>query len=289
MEYTIRLATPEDKAAIAPFTTDTFDWGDYVQERYDDWLADERSHNLVTTFEGAPIAFARSRMLSPTELWLQGGRVHPDHKGKQIIEGLTKAMETWGVSQGARISRNLIEDWNSPAQRSVEKQGYRKVSQWCFATREIKNRDPQPTGNGGKRVRGDERIRPASSAEAEPAYMAWSTSDLMRSGRSLFAADWAWRRLTLEDLNVSARNDALYESASGWAIITRTSEQFLNVSWMMTNPDDTFRLIRAILDWAIETDAKGLEFFAPATDEMTSAFDRIGCTTKPMSIWERSI
>lgn len=289
MGYSIRLATPGDKAAIAPFTTDTFDWGDYVQERYDDWLADESGHNIVTTFDGIPIGFARSRMLSPTELWLQGGRVHPDHRGNQVISGMTRAMEEWGAEQGARVSRSLIEDWNKPAQRSVERNGYRKVSQWYFATREIINRNPQPTGNGGKRVRGDERIRPASTAESDPAFMAWSTSDLMRAGRSLFATEWAWRRLTLDDLNESARNDSLYESASGWAIITRNLDQFLSVSWMMANPDDTFRLIRAILDWGIETDAKGLEFFAPVTEELTAALTRIGCTTKTMSIWERSI
>lgn len=289
MQYSIRKATATDKKAIAPFTTDTFDWGDYVQDRFDQWLADPASHNVVATLDGDPIGFARGVLPSPTELWLQGGRIHPDHRGNEVMDAMSTVIVDWAAHQGARVARALIEDWNTSSRRSIEKAAFREVSQWVYATREIINRDPQPTGNGGKRVRGDERLRPASSAETEPAFMAWSTSDLMRASRSLFAVNWVWRKLETDDLTLSAKEHSLFESASGWAIITRTVDQYMNVAWMMANPDDTFRLIRAVLDRAIETDAKGLHFFLPVLDETTAALNRIGCATKTMSIWEKSI
>ena len=51
----VRLARPDDHSAIAAFTQDTFDWGDYVADAFPRWLADENSAVLVAVddaFEG---------------------------------------------------------------------------------------------------------------------------------------------------------------------------------------------------------------------------------------------
>jgi hypothetical protein len=289
MDYLVRPATLADKTAIAPFVTDTFDWGDYVQDRYEDWLTDKASYNAVAVHDGAPIGFGRGLLSSPTELWMQSARVHPEHRGNQLNGLIGRQIVEWASIGGARVARLLIEDRDTASKRSVVKMGYREVSQWYFAVRDIINRDPQPTGNGGKRVRGDERLRPASTAETEPAFMAWSTSDLMRASRSLFTRNWVWRKLVVTDLEAAAKEQCLYESASGWAIITYTAGRDMTVSWMMSNPDDTFRLIRAILDRGVETDARGLQFFLPSLEEVEAALTRIGCTIKRMSIWEKAI
>jgi len=63
MDYLVRPATLADKTAIAPFVTDTFDWGDYVQDRYEDWLTDKASYNAVAVHDGANcLAYAYDRL-----------------------------------------------------------------------------------------------------------------------------------------------------------------------------------------------------------------------------------
>ena len=289
MDPIVRPARREDKRAIASFTKDTFDWGDYVAERWDDWLDADRSLMVVATDgDDVAIAMARAQLLSDRELWLQAARVHPDHRGEGIGGRMNAQLIVWGRAAGARIARLLIEDWNAAAQRQVAKSGYRRVASWVYAERDILLHDPAPTGNGGKRVPGEERLKPAPSAESGPAFMAWSTSELARAGRGLTANAWQWRTLVVEDLVEAARSRELYESPSGWAIIAHQGDH-MQVPWFMGTPDDTARLVRAILDRAIETNAEHLAIWAPVTDEVTYALERIGCRMHPSAVWERLI
>ena len=47
MSFSIRPARAGDKAAIASFTQNTFEWGDYVTDRFDEWLDDPKGVSIV--------------------------------------------------------------------------------------------------------------------------------------------------------------------------------------------------------------------------------------------------
>lgn len=286
--YTIRLARVTDKADLASFTQNTFQWGDYITDRFDEWLTSSDGHLLVAEYDGHAVAVTRGVLLSPSEMWLQGARVHPDHRGHGLSSQLAQRMFAWGHERGGEVVRVFIEDWNQAPQRLVTNDGYRRVSRWLFARRQIINRDPQPTGNGGQRVPGDERLRPAPSAEAEAAYMAWSTSDMARTARGLMTDRWTWRQLTVDDLRDAAPDGRFLEGATGWALADR-DRAALNVTWMMSSAEDTYRLVRALLDRAIETAATELRIWVPATRPLETALTRIGCELEPGSIWERAL
>lgn len=286
MEPVVRPARPEDKVAIASFTRDTFEWGDYVADRWDGWLAAGDSLMVVASTGDRAVAMARAQLLSENELWLQAARVHPDHRGQGLGGRMNEHLLEWGKESGARIARLLIEDWNEPAQRQVTKSGYRRVASWVFAERDISLHDPAPTGNGGKRVPGDERLKHAPSAEAGPAYMAWSTSELSRAGRGLIGLEWQWRTFVVDDLFAAAKDRSLLASPSGWAIVA-FREDGMAVPWFMATPDDTARLVRAILDRAIETGSDHLSVWSPVTDDVTYALERIGCRLHTSGVWER--
>ncbi len=290
MDPAIRPGRASDLRSIRSFSTDTFTWGDYVPDRFEAWLEDANASTIVAVDEGdTPIALSRAVMVSPTELWLHAARVHPDHRRKGIGVAMNRSLLDWGRSQGALVARLLVEDWNEVAQAQVAKAGYRPVSKWVWATRQIVNRDPQPTGNGGKRVEGPERLRSALAVESEPAFLAWSTSRLMRMARGLFAVEWKWRRLTVDDLAAAAKDHSFFDCPSGWAIVSRDTQGTMHVDWMVSTPDDSFRLVRAALDRAIETDAVRLTFSTPATVELIEAFTRIGCEISGNTVWETSL
>ena len=68
MSYTIRPGRAGDKAAIAEFTRDTFSWGDYVADKFDEWIEDS-SGRVIVAVDDTDVAIAMSRvsLLSPGE------------------------------------------------------------------------------------------------------------------------------------------------------------------------------------------------------------------------------
>ncbi len=289
MEITVRPATAGDKEAIAAFAQDTFVWGDYVLDVFDDWLRDPSGQTLVAAGPaGRAIALARVEMLSAEEAWMQGARVHPDHRRQGIGLMLTEAGASWARERGAVVTRLVVEEENEAPRRQVAKVGYRPVSDWVYADRSLEAMALGPEGNGGRRVRGEERLRPAPSSEAEPAFLAWSTGDLIRPAHGLFPLGWKWRRMTFEDVTAAARRRALWECPSGW-VIADLEEDTLAVSWLVTGPDDAAPLLRAVLDRAHEQGRAKVAVKAPRVDWIVAALEEQGLAPDQLIVYEKEI
>lgn len=286
----IRPARPDDKEAIVAFTTGTFEWGDYVPDAFDEWMSDP-THSIVLVAadeDDQPIGLVRVVMVSHEEAWLHGARVHPDARRRGIAMTATRAAGEWASQQGARVARLLTETWNTGAQAQVEKAGFRAVSQWFYAIRQIGSTQPDPTSNGGSRVPGPERLVPAPSAETEPAYLSWAGSELLRASRNLFPTGWTFRSLNLVDLEQASKERRLWQCPAGWVIGQLEDESF-HVSWMNSNPDDAYSLARAMLDRATDLNAERLTALVPDTDFVADAFTRIGSELHRDILWELAL
>lgn len=284
----VRPARSDDKQHLAAFTQDTFEWGDYVYESFDKWLADD-SHLVVAVDESdVPIGISRAMLLSPRELWLHAARVHPDHRRQGIGAELNDALCSWGRDNGALVARLAIEDWNEPAQGQVLKSGYRRTSSWVYANRSVDAASPNPLGNGGTRVAGPERLVPAPSAEVEPAWLAWSSGSLGRAARGLFSNTWWWRTVTEDDLLEAARQRQFWSSPSGWAIARQTKGMFV-VSWIEANEDDAARMVRAIVDRAVDLAAEEVQIAVAATEPIRLALNRYGFSLMALTLFELSL
>jgi GNAT superfamily N-acetyltransferase len=286
----IRPARPEDKAPIAAFTTDTFSWGDYVAEAFDAWLESPHGQILVAVTEAdEPIGMARVSLLSPSEAWAQAARVHPGHRRLGVAGHLTRAGEVWAADRGALVMRLLTEESNEPAQRQVEKSGYRPVARWAMAQKDVGSSVPSPPGNGGRRAPAEERLRPAPLPETEPAFLAWSTGDLITAAHGLFpAVGWMWRRLTIEDVTGAVRTRTLWECPAGWLIGSVEEDRFW-IPWVVTGPEDAYRLIKAAVDLAEEQGAERLRMLIPQTDWLLQAARRAGLELHPSVLYEKAV
>ena len=278
MTPTIRAGRPSDIAAIASWTTDTFDWGDYVGDALPEWMADPAGIVLVAEVEGDVVATGRVVMASATEAWAQGARVHPDHRRSGIGSLLSQALWDWAREHGAKVVRLAVEADNSPALAHVENMGFRRVSDWWFAARQLGARSPVPEGNGGRRVPTQERLQEAHSAEAEPAFLSWTVGELAQAARGLFSIGWVWRLMTVEHLEVAARNHSLIEGRPGWAI-TEPSDETVRVHWIETSQDDARAMVRALVDHGVEHRQTSIEIMAPKVEWLGEAlsansFDR---------------
>lgn len=289
MSYSIRPARASDKEPIASFTQNTFEWGDYVADRFDTWLDDPAGILIVAADENdEAVAVSFAVMLSPTEAWFQGARVRKDRRREGIAGAMAEFGTEWARERGAHIGRLAIEDWNTPARGQVERDGFRATSEWVIANRPVGEASPVPSGNGGRRVPAQEQLVPAHASEAGPAFMSWSTGPLVRNARGLFAVRWQWRRLTEDDLETAAKHDALWTARSGWVLAAPTGDT-LEVGWLETREDDAADLMRAIVDLAVKRDAEGVRITIPNVGWLTTAARRAGCDLHPIIVYAKPL
>lgn len=279
MEIKIRPAVASDKEAIAAFTQDTFTWGDYVVEAFDRWLEDPNGETAVAVDQDdVPIGLARWTLLSPTEAWGQGARVHPDHRRKGISSRLTEAGARWARAHDVQVLRLVTEDWNAAAQAQVSRSGFRLVSRWTMWERPVGSAAPKVAGNGGSRVPSEERLTLAGESECAPAYLAWSAGPMAKASHGFITKHWTWRRMRADDLVAAATRRALWVCPAGWLIgdVNDDDSDTFWVSWVTTAPDDAYRLLRAAIDRASLEAAERIVFLLPDTEWTNQAARRVG-------------
>lgn len=277
----IRPARHEDVAKIAPWTTDTFEWGDYIPTRLADWIDDPESEALVYVQEDdAPVALVHVVMLSPTEGWLEGARVHPDHRRRGLGKALNDAGHEWAAARGARVVRLTTETDNAAARNQVEALGYREVSRWVYGEYEV-----APTHRAPEQY----RLRPAPGSDAEAAWLSWVASDLARVSRELIAMGWQWRTARPEDITSAVGEGELFHSPAGWARVRQTAPDWLHTLWIATTPEDVLLLLDGLLDTAAERKTARLSVKLPDLGWTAEAMTRTGAEPKGILVYAKPV
>src|ERR1700751_1217510 len=117
----IRPARPEDRDAVLAFCTQTWDWGDYIEFVWDEWLHDANGVLFVATIDGQPVGIGHMRMLTPTEAWLEGMRVDPNYRRQGLAAAISNQMLTEAMRRGAKVARLITESTNSNSIRLLER------------------------------------------------------------------------------------------------------------------------------------------------------------------------
>jgi len=143
-----RKATHEDVDEIIAFTTDTFEWGDYIPEMIAEWIDDPSGVVMVAVDDSGIAGLARVVLLSETEAWSHAARVRPDRRGEGIAGDLADVLLEWARTHGVLITRLLIEDDNDSSIRHIQKKGFRRVATVVRARRAI----GEATGQRGRRA-----------------------------------------------------------------------------------------------------------------------------------------
>ena len=252
MEYSLREARASDKEMLAPWTTHTFAWGDYVVDSFDRWLAHPQSRVLVAADDtDEPIAVARGVLLSPDELWLQGIRVHPDWRRRGIASELGTSLQQWGAQQDAKVALLMIEDWNEAARDQIRHVGFRETTTWLRAF--------QTTKHSGR---------------------------VAASARGMMAVSWQCRRLHIADLERAAEHGALLAGPTGWAVGAPRDNR-LEVGWTQTTPDRARAHFDALLEVAVSDGASALEVMMPAVPWLEEAAVTAGCEIERLLLFEK--
>ena len=127
----IRAARAEDRDAVLAFCTQTWEWGDYIEYVWDEWLHDPNGVLFVATSDGQPVGIGHMRMLTPTEAWLEGMRVDPAYRRQGLAGAINNEMMVEAMRRGAKVARLITESTNSNSIRLLERGLMRQVGAYA--------------------------------------------------------------------------------------------------------------------------------------------------------------
>jgi len=196
----IRDAIPEDKDEILRFCRTTWDWGDYIEYVWDDWLNGPHGRLIVGLLDSVPVAVVHMGLMPSGEGWLEGMRIAPEHRDKQIGTTLSDYCLEEIAKADIRIVRYMTMSSNKAVHKISEKQGFKRCGS-CYAFwSELE------TGNFDKLV----KLQPEIADEL------WSfieNSDVYKADVGLYSVGWVYLELNKNRLKHHLEQGEVYALA----------------------------------------------------------------------------
>lgn len=130
---TIRKALTFDREEVLDFCKDTFEWGDYIDKVWDNWLNDS-SGLLLVDEDSLPNdsskkihAIVHLSQCPGNLLWIEGLRVSKKYRKKGIASSLLEHSINYGVLHKLKEASALVSIGNIPSQKMLEKLGFSKI------------------------------------------------------------------------------------------------------------------------------------------------------------------
>jgi len=178
-----RPARPGDGAAVLAFTSHTWEWGDYIADVWQTWLADPEGELCVGELDDRVVAVGKLSLLASREGWLEGQRVDPAFRQQGIALALTGYLTERAQQLELRVLRLATHSANTAVHRIAARLGYHRVATVApFASDGL--------GAGA----------PTLAVLQENHYSEiqnWlGRSPILRAAGGLFGRGWAWQELT---------------------------------------------------------------------------------------------
>ncbi len=204
-EYIYRDLRPEDKAEVLALTAHTWQFGDYIEYVFDDWVADPRGRFLAAeeSASGRIAAIDKLTMLSPTEAWFEGLRVHDDFRRRGLASSLQKYMIGEAARLGAQAIRLTTLATNKPVHLACYRDGFSLKCVLRFWKWE--------EGKVEAAAKGDKpayKLREATPQEAIVLYDQWKRSASFRTA-GLAHISWSFAQSSAEKWQAAAAEHRL--------------------------------------------------------------------------------
>lgn len=224
-----RHAKQSDKEDVLRFCTNTFEWGDYIEEVWDVWYSDPNGYLMIAE-ENEMIAAVSHAYVCPNRnrIWLEGIRVNPDFRRRSIGTELIKKMVQYGKEQGAQEAAGLVSVKNVASQAMMEKNGFVVTSRWIYCNSST-NVHQEPDN-------GQAKIATLKDKEVMRSYL--KQSQIFRAAAENYAHLWRWYHLHLD-------SDVLQNLIDNRKIIIMTNHDHSIIHGLMIinkNDDNMFQI-----------------------------------------------
>ena len=184
-----RHAKQSDKNNVLRFCTNTFEWGDYIEQVWDMWYSDPNGYLMVVEEDNGVIAAVSHAYLCPNRnrVWLEGIRVNPDFRRRSMGTELIKRMIQYGKEQGAQDAAAIVSVNNIASQAMMEKNGFVITSKWSYCYSSDKVYQNSETG----------QVRIATLKDKEMICSYLKQSQIFRTAAENYVDFWRWYHLDL--------------------------------------------------------------------------------------------
>ena len=182
-EFSFRPARPPDRERVLAFCERTWEYGDYIDRVWADWLNDPETELLVAVdSQDTPVGLGHVRLASSDEAWLEGLRVDPEVRQHGLAGVISRAAVETAQRRGATTVRFMTLASNTPVHRLAARLGFERRGTIAFWRAEALTDRPAAFGPG--------REEP----DAVAAFIAGR--DSVRALDGLISSHWTFARAT---------------------------------------------------------------------------------------------
>ena len=270
-ELIVRPARPADRAAVERVCAHTWEWGDYIPDVWDEWLADEDGALLVGEVEGRIIAVGRVAFLPHGQAWFEAMRVDPDYRQRGIAGQFLQHKLELARSHASRVVRLATSASNTPVHRMMAAAGMARVGSYAPRTAEPAEEDAQ--------------ICFLLPEEAGSVQAFLEASPVLAHNQGLYSTNWAWQELSGErvvELLIAGQIAGLDRADGRLQALAQfqynPGDERLWIGYADGDPPAVTRLARAIRAHAARVGAPRADIMLPNLPRLRDAFHRAGYT-----------
>src|SRR5256886_9467058 len=206
MDLVIRRARPADKRQVLDAVRTVWGGHDRVPAVFDRWVTHRSGPLFVAESSGRVIGMGKLTVVSPTEAWLEGGRVAPRWRRRGVATALFAHRIAYAQERGFRVVRFSTASDNTPIPRAGRRFGFRRIA--ALRRYEAAALKGDPSG----------RARNADAGAIRRAL-----GPLIQ-----FEPGWEWRTLTVSDVRHAIAGRRAFVARRGVdaaAILRRSSDR----------------------------------------------------------------
>src|SRR6266581_7464770 len=128
MDLVIRRARPSDKRDVLAAVRTLWGGNDRIPGVFDAWVTHRTGPFFVAESAGRVVGMGKLTAVTPTEAWLEGGRVAPRWRRKGIATALIAHRIAYARERGFRVLRFSTASPNTPIHRAATAFGFAPVA-----------------------------------------------------------------------------------------------------------------------------------------------------------------
>jgi len=227
MDLVIRRARPSDKRDVLAAVRTIWGGQDRIPDVFDAWVRHRTGPFFVADSAGHVVGMGKLTVVSPTEAWLEGGRVAPRWRRKGIATALIAHRIEYARRRGFRVLRFSTASDNTPIHRAARTFGFARVA--------ALSRQEAPAESGTPPARAGGEMERAVVRRVGP---------LVQRGHG-----WEWREITSRDVRTAIARRRVYVSdarVGAAAVLGDRYEQSLMVAAVGGNLGALTDLLRGL-------------------------------------------
>ncbi len=239
----LREAKFSDKTQVLEFCKNTFSWGDYISDVWDNWSSE--GNLLVLTEKEIPVAVSHGSICDE-QIWIEGIRVNENYRRKGLASHLVLELESVAKNKSCKVSKMLIAENNQNSLYLASSLSYQIEDIWNFYSLIP------------KKINCKINLKKVTNNQ--------SIIDLILTNTSSYVRSWRWLPLSKNTIDDLINENRIFYSEKDSIVnavaILRESDHFektLMITLVYGNERGINDIIKYLQNFAIETDYERIQ------------------------------